>query len=54
MAGGGIDLGAIALLKRTTTICEFHVGRAARQGFQVAGAVQADLVRALVQATRQM
>ena len=52
VAGGRIDLDAIALLKRTTTICEFHVGRAARKGFQVAGDVQADLVRALVRATR--
>lgn len=54
VAGGGIDLDAIALLKRTTTIYEFHVGRAARQGFKVAGDVQPDLVRALVRATRVM
>ena len=54
VAGGGMDPGAIALLKRTTTICEFHVGRAARRSFQVAGDVQADLVRALVHATREM
>lgn len=52
IAGGGIDLEAIELLKRSTAIREFHVGRAARERFQVAGAVQAELVRALVRATR--
>jgi copper homeostasis protein len=51
IAGGGIDYGAIELLRRTTTIREFHVGRAAREGFQVEGAVQAELVRRLVQLT---
>lgn len=50
IAGGGIDKPAIALLRSRTTIREFHVGRAARSGFQVAGEVQADLVRALVNA----
>jgi copper homeostasis protein len=54
IAGGGIDTEAIALLKSTTTIREFHVGRAAREGFQVASAVQAELVRTLVRATREM
>jgi copper homeostasis protein len=48
IAGGGIDADAIAVLKRTTAIREFHVGRAARRGFHVAGEVQADLVRKLV------
>lgn len=51
IAGGGIDDRAIELLKRRTVIREFHVGRAARAGFQVAGAVQAELVRQLVQST---
>ena len=51
IAGGGIDTEAIALLKRTTTIREFHVGRAAREGFQVGSPVQAELVRTLVRAT---
>src|ERR1051326_1779430 len=37
IAGGGIDLDAIALLKRTTSVREFHVGRAVREGFQVNG-----------------
>jgi copper homeostasis protein len=53
IAGGGIDLDAIALLRDTTAICEFHVGRAARDGFTVAGAVHAELVRALVRATQR-
>jgi len=51
IAGGGIDRNAIELLRRTTVIREFHVGRAARQGFNVAGPVQAELVRELVRAT---
>ena len=50
IAGGGIDLDAIALLKRTTSVREFHVGRAVREGFQVNGGVRADLVRSLVRA----
>lgn len=49
IAGGGIDSEAISLLNRTTTIREFHVGRAARSGFRVDGAVEAELVRRLVQ-----
>ena len=52
IAGGGIDVAAISLVKRTTTISEFHVGRAARRGFQVTGEVQAELVRELVEATK--
>ncbi|HEX2268891.1 MAG TPA: copper homeostasis protein CutC [Pyrinomonadaceae bacterium] len=51
IGGGAIDKAAIALLRRGTTIREFHVGRAARRGFRVDGEVQAELVRALVQAT---
>ncbi len=50
IAGGGIDKNAIEVLRRTTSIREFHVGRAAREGFSVAGAVQEDLVRELVRA----
>ena len=53
IAGGGMDMKAIGVLRRTTSIREFHVGRAAREGFSVAGAVQADLVRELVRATRE-
>lgn len=44
IAGGGVDREAIELLKRTTTIREFHVGRAARAN----GVVKAELVRRLV------
>src|ERR1051326_2399143 len=50
IAGGNIDLDATALLKRTTSVREFHVGRAVREGFQVNGGVRADLVRSLVRA----
>jgi copper homeostasis protein len=50
IAGGGIDVNAIEILRHTTAIREFHVGRAARQGFDVAGPVQAELVSALVRA----
>lgn len=53
IAGGGIDMNAIEILRRATSIREYHVGRAAREGFKVAGAVQADLVRELVRATRE-
>ena len=52
IAGGGIDRNAIEVFRRTTTIREFHVGRAARQGFDVAGPVQAELVSELVRAMR--
>ncbi|HJT29602.1 MAG TPA: copper homeostasis protein CutC [Pyrinomonadaceae bacterium] len=51
IAGGGIDRNAIEILRHTTSIREFHVGRAARQRFNVAGPVQAELVRELVLAT---
>lgn len=51
IAGGGIDNAAIESLRQTTNINEFHVGRAARLDFQVAGAVQAELVRKLVDTT---
>ena len=54
IAGGGIDVRAIAMLRRTTAIREFHVGRAARRGFRVDGEVRADLVSALVFATREL
>ena len=50
IAGGGIDLNGIELLKRTTVIREFHVGRAAREGFQAAGVVKEELVCALAHA----
>jgi len=46
-------MNAVEILRRTTAIHEFHVGRAAREGFRVAGAVQADLVRELVRATQE-
>jgi copper homeostasis protein CutC len=54
IAGGGIDSGVIATLKRTTTIREFHVGRAARSGFRIEGDVQAELVKGLVVHTKDV
>lgn len=48
LAGGGIDSDAIQEIARTTPIREFHVGRAARSGFQVEGDVQSGLVSNLV------
>jgi copper homeostasis protein len=52
IAGGGIDRNAIEILRRTTAIREFHVGRAARRGFNVTGPVQAELVSELDQGSR--
>ena len=49
LAGGGVDSEALLRIGRETNIREFHVGRAARAGFQVDGAVQASLVSELVQ-----
>ena len=48
VAGGRIDSSAIALLRHTSAVREFHVGRAARRDFRVDGEVQSELVRALV------
>lgn len=54
LAGGGIDSEAIVKIARETRIREFHVGRAARAGFDVAGAVQASLVSGLVQKLKEI
>lgn len=48
VAGGGIDSRAIALLRHTTGLREFHVGRAARRGFRVDGEVQCSKVMNLL------
>ena len=48
LAGGGLDDVALLKIGRETNIREFHVGRAARAGFQVEGDVQALLVSELV------
>ena len=48
VAGGRIDSRAIALLRQTSAVREFHVGRAARRGFRIDGEVESELVRALV------
>ena len=48
IAGGGINGDAILEIGRETRIREFHVGRAARAQFAVAGEVQASLVKGLL------
>lgn len=48
IAGGSIDGDAISSIRKGTSIREFHVGRAARAGFDVNGNVQAELVSRLV------
>jgi copper homeostasis protein CutC len=53
LAGGGVDADAILKIGRETDIREFHVGRAARAGFQVEGCVQASLVSELVEKFRE-
>jgi len=53
LAGGGINGDALMRIGRETNIREFHVGRAARAQFQVAGDVQASLVRSLVTLVQQ-
>lgn len=54
LAGGGIDGDTISKIGRATRIREFHVGRAARAGFQVEGAVQAALVNGLVRRLKEI
>ena len=44
IAGGGVDADAIRALRKTTSIREFHVGRAARQGGDIGQPVDAQRV----------
>lgn len=53
LAGGGVDADAILKIGRETNLLEFHVGRAARAGFQVEGCVQVSLVSELVKKFRE-
>jgi len=48
IAGGGIDMANIGQIAHQTSVTEFHVGRAARTGNQVAGPVNAKLVSNLI------
>lgn len=48
IAGGGLDAEAIATLRSSAAIREFHVGRAARADGSVDGVVQAARVKALI------
>jgi copper homeostasis protein len=54
IAGGGVDGEALLQIGRATNIREFHVGRAARAGFQVEGNVRASLVSELVKKLRDI
>ena len=54
LAGGGIDRDAITKIGCETRIREFHVGRAARAGFDVEGPVHASLVSDLVQKLKEI
>lgn len=47
IAGGGVDEDVLRLLARRNVMREVHVGRAAREGHSVDGAVSAELVRRL-------
>jgi copper homeostasis protein len=47
IAGGGLDADAIRVLRKTTSIREFHVGRAARQGADIGQPVDPQRVRNL-------
>ena len=47
IAGGGVDEEVLRLLARRQIMREIHVGRAAREGHRVDGAVSAGLVRRL-------
>ena len=47
IAGGGVDAETIRTLRETTSIREFHVGRAARQGGDIGQPVDAQRVREL-------
>jgi copper homeostasis protein len=49
IAGGGIDSTNISIVRRATGISEFHVGRAARDKFEINGEVRRKLVAGLVQ-----
>ena len=52
IAGGGIDSNNISIMGRITGISEFHVGRAARDKFEINGEVSRTLVAGLVRQLR--
>ncbi len=54
LAGGGINDEAILKIGSATRIQEFHVGRAAREHFQVEANVQAALVSSLVEKLKDL
>lgn len=46
LAGGGLDLEKVALIREQTQVCEFHIGRAARIPEHASGKVSEAKVRA--------
>lgn len=54
LAGGGVNGNTILEIGCETRIREFHVGRAARAGFDVEGGVQASLVSDLVKKLKEI
>jgi copper homeostasis protein len=48
LAGGGLNAARIAALRESTSITEFHVGRAVRLPAEVDGSVKAQLVKELL------
>ena len=54
LVGGGIDQQSIQMIRQTTCIHEFHVGRAAEEGASALGVVRSELVSALVETMHEM
>lgn len=53
LAGGGMDKQSIRTICQTTSIREFHVGRAAREPASAIGVVRSELVKALVETVQE-
>lgn len=49
LVGGGLDETSIKIIREKSGIAAFHVGRAARKGAQITGAIDKDRIRRLVQ-----
>lgn len=49
LVGGGVDQQSIGMIRQSTRIREFHVGRAARKPASPEGVVSSELVKALVE-----
>ena len=53
LAGGGMDEQSIRMICQTTSIREFHVGRAAREPASAIGVVRSERVKALVETIQE-